>query len=75
MRKIGDGIREDWPPEIARLADISMSDYLRQRGASAEPNRSRYRHLAQQPSHANRHFGGHAHMQHRFGLHNAIDVH
>ena len=32
MRKIGDGIREDWPPEIARLADISMSDYLRQRG-------------------------------------------
>ena len=36
MRKIGDGIREDWPPEIARLADISMSDYLRQRGASAD---------------------------------------
>ncbi len=36
MRKIGDGIREDWPPEIARLADISMRDYLRQRGASAD---------------------------------------
>src|SRR6266700_4452461 len=36
MRKIGDGIREDWPPEIARLADISMRDFLRQRGASAD---------------------------------------
>ncbi len=36
MRKVGDGIREDWPPEIARLADISMSDFLRQRGASAD---------------------------------------
>jgi monoamine oxidase len=36
MRKIGDGIREDWPPEIAQLADISMGDFLRQRGASAD---------------------------------------
>jgi len=36
MRRIGDGIRDDWPPEIARLADISMSDYLRQRGASED---------------------------------------
>jgi monoamine oxidase len=36
MRKIGGGIREDWPPEIARLADISMSDFLRQRGASPD---------------------------------------
>src|SRR5271169_1903619 len=36
MRKIGDGIREDWPPEITRLADISMSDHLRQRGASED---------------------------------------
>ncbi len=36
MRKIGDGIREDWPPEIARLADISMRDFLHQRDASAD---------------------------------------
>jgi monoamine oxidase len=36
MRKIGDGIREDWPPEIMHLANISMADYLRQRGASAD---------------------------------------
>jgi monoamine oxidase len=36
MRKVGDGIRDDWPPEIARLADISMGDYLRQRGASPD---------------------------------------
>ena len=36
MRKIGDGIRDDWPPEIARLADISMADYLRQQGASPD---------------------------------------
>jgi monoamine oxidase len=34
MRKIGDAIREDWPPEIAGLGDISMRDFLRQRGAS-----------------------------------------
>lgn len=36
MRKIGDAVREDWPPEIARLADISMADFLRQRGASED---------------------------------------
>ena len=36
MRKIGNGIRDDWPPEIMRLADISMGDYLRQRGASPD---------------------------------------
>jgi len=36
MRRIGDGIRDDWPPEISRLADISMADYLRRRGASAD---------------------------------------
>jgi monoamine oxidase len=36
MRKIGDGIREDWPPEIAQLSNISMADFLRQRGASAD---------------------------------------
>lgn len=36
MRKIGDAIREDWPPDILRLADISMSDFLRQRGASPD---------------------------------------
>jgi monoamine oxidase len=34
MRQMGDGIREDWPPDIARLADISMADFLRQQGAS-----------------------------------------
>ena len=34
MRKIGDAIREDWPPEIARLGDVSMKDFLRQCGAS-----------------------------------------
>ena len=32
MKKIGESIREDWPPEIMRLADISMADFLRQRG-------------------------------------------
>lgn len=36
MKKIGESIREDWPPEIMRLADISMADFLRQRGASAD---------------------------------------
>jgi monoamine oxidase len=36
MRKIGDAVREDWPPEILRLADISMADFLRQRGASPD---------------------------------------
>ena len=36
MREIGEPIREDWPPEIMRLADISMTDFLRQRGASPD---------------------------------------
>ena len=36
MRRIGDAIREDWPPEITRLADISMAEFLRQRGASKD---------------------------------------
>ena len=36
MRKIGDAIREDWPPEIVALADISMADYLRRQGASED---------------------------------------
>jgi monoamine oxidase len=36
MRKIGGSIREDWPPDIARLADISMRDFLRQQGASPD---------------------------------------
>ena len=36
MRKVGGAIREDWPPDIQRLADISMSDFLRQRGASPD---------------------------------------
>ena len=34
--QIGDGIRKDWPPEITRLAEISMADFLRQRGASED---------------------------------------
>ena len=33
---IGNHIREDWPPEVARLGDISMSDFLRQHGASED---------------------------------------
>ncbi len=36
MRKIGDAIREDWPPEIMRLADISIAEFLHQRGASLD---------------------------------------
>jgi monoamine oxidase len=36
MRRLGYAIREDWPPEVTRLADISMKDFLRQRGASAD---------------------------------------
>jgi monoamine oxidase len=36
MRRIGDAVRENWPPELAALADISMGEYLRQRGASPD---------------------------------------
>jgi monoamine oxidase len=36
MRKIGDAIRADWPPELERLAGITMADFLRQRGASED---------------------------------------
>jgi len=36
MRRIVDAVREDWPYEIARLSDISMADFLRQRGASED---------------------------------------
>jgi monoamine oxidase len=36
MRRIGDAVREAWAPEIAPLADISMRDFLRQRGASTD---------------------------------------
>ena len=36
MAKIGSAIREDWPPEMMRLADISIEDFLHQRGASAD---------------------------------------
>lgn len=36
LRKEGDHIREDWPPEIVRLEDITIADYLRQRGASED---------------------------------------
>jgi monoamine oxidase len=36
LRKIGSAVREDWPPEMMRLSDISMEEFLRQRGASAD---------------------------------------
>ena len=36
MRQIGDAINPDWPPQIAKLADISMADYLKQQGASQD---------------------------------------
>jgi monoamine oxidase len=36
MKKVGAEIREQWPPDILPLADISMEDFLRQRGASAD---------------------------------------
>ena len=36
MRKIGESIREDWPPDLAALTDITMSKFLQQRGASGD---------------------------------------
>jgi monoamine oxidase len=36
MRKIGGAVREVWPPEVAALADITMSQFLRRRGASED---------------------------------------
>ena len=36
MRKIGGAVREVWPSEIAPLADITMSEFLRRRGASED---------------------------------------
>jgi len=36
MRKIGGAILEQWPPDLAPLADISMSEYLRRRSASPD---------------------------------------
>jgi monoamine oxidase len=36
MRKIGFAIREDWPPEMMRLTDLSIEDFLHQRGASVD---------------------------------------
>jgi monoamine oxidase len=35
-KQIGSYIREDWPPEIARLGDIGIADYLKKRGASED---------------------------------------
>ncbi|MBZ5658356.1 MAG: FAD-dependent oxidoreductase [Acidobacteriia bacterium] len=35
-KKIGGEIRRDWPSSIAKLADITMADLLRQKGASDE---------------------------------------
>lgn len=36
MRKIGGAIRDEWFPEIARLADITVRDFLRRQGASPD---------------------------------------
>jgi monoamine oxidase len=36
MRKIGGAVREVWPSEFAPLADITMSEFLRRRGASQD---------------------------------------
>ena len=36
MRKIGGAVREVWPSEVAPLADITMSEFLRRRGASKD---------------------------------------
>lgn len=36
MKQAGSAIREEWPPEIMRLADISAEDFLHQRGASTD---------------------------------------
>jgi monoamine oxidase len=36
MRKLGAPVREDWPPEMMPLADISTKDFLHQRGASPD---------------------------------------
>jgi monoamine oxidase len=36
MKQAGSAIREDWPPEMMRLADISAEDFLHQRGASTD---------------------------------------
>jgi len=36
MRKVGDAIRETWPPDLAPLADISMGEFLRRKGASPD---------------------------------------
>jgi monoamine oxidase len=33
---IGDRICEDWPPEVVHLGDITVSDFLRQKGASED---------------------------------------
>jgi monoamine oxidase len=36
MRKIGGAVREVWPSEFAPLADITMGEFLRRRGASED---------------------------------------
>jgi hypothetical protein len=35
-RKIGGEIHDTWPFDVAQLADVTMSDFLRKRGASEE---------------------------------------
>jgi monoamine oxidase len=36
MRAVGNAMREQWPPEFARLTDINIRDFLKQRGASED---------------------------------------
>jgi monoamine oxidase len=36
MKQAGSAIREEWPSEMMRLADISAEDFLHQRGASTD---------------------------------------
>lgn len=35
-KQVGNIIRDDWPPEILKIGDVSMTDFLRQRGASED---------------------------------------
>jgi len=36
MRQIGESIRDPWPPDLAPLADITMAEFLRRKGASPD---------------------------------------
>lgn len=35
-KQVGNIIRDDWSPEILKIGDVSMTDFLRQRGASED---------------------------------------